>query len=226
MQESNQQSINFLLSTQPNITAAEASVISTFFRDLENYLADDKQELQDIVNTFFRSSFPLVLEYLNPEGKTVSSSYKQCLKTNMDSIKPFGTRPAQLVGIFEQVFEPVRSLFKGLKFGVEVLSLAQQFNFTSGCKNVLLEMKFCSLCQGLSQVKPCHRFCMDTTRNCLISETQLQTKWGKLTDTIFSLAKSIGKSDLENFSNSIYKDLWSAATYVLIQKANIMSEVR
>lgn len=183
-------------------------------------------ELQDIVNTFFRNSFPLVLEYINPLGKTVSNSYKQCLKTNMDSIQPFGKRPAHLVGIFEQVFEPVRNLLSSVKFGKEVLSMAQQFNLTSGCKDVLLQMKFCSLCQGLNTVKPCHSYCMDTVSNCLTSETQLQAEWGSYVDTVFLLTESIGKSDLENFSNSIYKDLWNAATYVLIQKANVLSQVR
>lgn len=189
-------------------------------------MVDDKVELQDIVDTFFRNSFPLVLEYINPAGKTVSNEYKQCLKTNIDSIQPFGKRPAQLVGIFEQVFEPVRNLLGSVKFGIEVLNMAQRFNFTSGCKNVLLQMKFCSMCQGLNKVKPCHRFCMDTVSNCLTSEIKLQAEWGSLIDTVYLLMESIGKSDLENFSNSIYKELWNAATYVLIQKANFMSQVR
>lgn len=189
-------------------------------------MVDDKVELQDIVDTFFRNSFPLVLEYINPAGKTVSNEYKQCLKTNIDSIQPFGNRPAELVGAFEKVFEPVRNLLSGLKFGREVLNMAQKFNFTSGCKDVLLQMKFCSMCQGLDKVKPCNRFCMDTVSNCLTSEIKLQAEWGSLIDSVFLLMESIGKSDLENFSNSIYKELWNAATYLLIQKANFMSQVR
>lgn len=226
MEESNRQSITFLLGKQPNLTADEVIAVSKLFKDLENYLAEDKQELEDIVNAFFRSSFPMLLRYFNPEGKTLSAKYKSCLKDNMDIIKPFGTRPAELLGKFEEVFEPVGSLFKGLKFGVEVLSLAQQFNFTDGCKNGLLEMKFCSLCQGLTQVKPCYEFCMATTRKCLLSEAQLQRKWGQLIDTVLSLAKSVGNSNLENFLNSVHTDLWHAATFMLLQKANLMPQVR
>ena len=225
MEESNRQSITFLLGKQPNLTADEVIAVSKLFKDLENYLAEDKQELEDIVNAFFRSSFPMLLRYFNPEGKTLSAKYKSCLKDNMDIIKPFGTRPAELLGKFEEVFEPVGSLFKGLKFGVEVLSLAQQFNFTDGCKNGLLEMKFCSLCQGLTQVKPCYEFCMATTRKCLLSEAQLQRKWGQLIDTVLSLAKSVGNSNLENFLNSVHTDLWHAATFMLLQKANLMPQV-
>lgn len=225
MEESNRQSITFLLGKQPNLTADEVIAVSKLFKDLENYLAEDKQELEDIVNAFFRSSFPMLLRYFNPEGKTLSAKYKSCLKDNMDIIKPFGTRPAELLGKFEEVFEPVGSLFKGLKFGVEVLSLAQQFNFTDGCKNGLLEMKFCSLCQGLTQVKPCYEFCMDTTRKCLLSEAQLQRKWGQLIDTVLSLAKSVRNSNLENFLNSLHTDLWHAATFMLLQKANFMPQV-
>ena len=226
IREGHRQSALFLLNTQKNLTTAEIHVISTFFMDLQNYVVDDKVELQDIVDTFFRNSFPLVLEYVNPSGKTVSSGYKQCLKTNIDSIQPFGKRPAQLVGIFEQTFEPVHNLLSSLKFGIEVLNMAQKFNFTSGCKNVLLQMKFCSMCQGLDKVKPCFRFCIDTVSNCLISEIELQAEWRSLIDTVVLLMESIGKSELEDFSNSIYKQLWNAATYVLIQKANFMSQVR
>jgi len=225
IREGHRQSALFLLNTQKNLTTAEIDVISTFFMDLQNYVVDDKVELQDIVDTFFRNSFPLVLEYINPAGKTVSSGYKQCLKTNIDSIQPFGKRPAQLVGIFEQTFEPVHNLLSSLKFGIEVLNMAQKFNFTSGCKNVLLQMKFCSMCQGLDKVKPCFRFCIDTVSNCLISEIELQAEWRSLIDTVFLLMESIGKSELEDFTNSIYKQLWNAATYVLIQKANFMSQV-
>ena len=189
-------------------------------------MVDDKVELQDIVDTFFRDSFPLVLERMNPAGKTVSSGYKQCLKTNINSMQPFGKRPAQLVGIFEQIFEPVQSLLSTLKFGIEVLNMAQKFNFTTGCKNVLLQMKFCSMCQGFEKVKPCLRFCIDAVSNCLTSEIQLQAEWGNLFDTVFLLMESIGKSELEDFSNSIYKELWNAAAYVFVQKANVMSQVR
>lgn len=201
-------------------------MISTFFKDLENYLADDKMELQDIVNTFFRDTFPLVLEYVNPAGKTVSNTYKQCLKTNLGSIQPFGRRPAHLVGIIEQVFEPVRKLLSSLKFGIELMNMAQEFNFTQGCKNALLQMKFCSLCQGLHKVKPCYSYCKDVLRKCLTPEIQLQLDWGLYIDNVYSLAQSIGRSDLENFSNSIYKDLWNAAMYVLLQKQSVMTQVR
>ena len=175
IREGHRQSSLFLRNTQKNLTTAETNVISTFFKDLQNYVVDDKVELQDIVNSFFRNSFPLVLERMNPAGKTVSSGYKQCLKTNIDSIQPFGKRPAQLVGIFEQIFEPVQNLLSTLKFGIEVLNMAQKFNFKKKKKNVLLQMKFCSMCQGLDKVKPCLRFCIDVVSNCLTSEIQLQT---------------------------------------------------
>ena len=226
IREGHRQSIIFLLNTQKNLSTAEVQVISTFFKDLENYLVDDKMELEDILNTFFRDSFPLVLEHVNPSGKTVPNSYKQCLKTNVESIQPFGKRPAHLMGIFEQVFQPVRKLFSSLKFGIELMNMAQQFNFTSGCKNVLLQMKFCSLCQGLNKVKPCYSYCKDALRKCLTPEIHLQKEWGSYLDNVDLLAQSIGKSDLENFANSIYKDLWSAAMYVLVQKQNIMTKVR
>ena len=189
-------------------------------------MVDDKVDLQDIVNAFFRDSFPLVLEYINPAGKTISNSYRRCLKTNMESIQPFGKRPAQLVGIYEQAFEPVRQLLNSLKFGVELMNLAQQFNFSSGCKDTLTKMKFCSLCQGVEKIKPCYSYCKDTLRKCLTSEIQLQTEWGLFIENVYLLAESIGKSNLENFSNSIYKDLWSAAMYVLLQKQNVMKQVR
>ena len=226
IREGHRQSALFLVNTQKNLTIAEVQVISTFFKDLENYLVDDKMELEDIVKTFFRDSFPLVLEYTNPAGKTVSNLYKQCLKTNMESIQPFGKRPAHLVGIFEQVFEPVRTLLKSLKFGIELMSMAQQFNFTSGCKNSLLQMKFCSLCQGVNKVKPCYSYCKDILKKCLEPEFQLQKEWGLFIDNVYSLAQSIGTSELENFSNSIYKDLWSAAMHVLLQKQSVMTQVR
>jgi len=226
IQEGQRHSALFLHNTQKNLTTSETNVLSTFFKDLQNYVVDDKVELQDIVDTFFRNSFPLVLERMNPAGKTVSSGYKQCLKTNIDSIQPFGKRPAQLVGIFEQIFEPVHHLLSTLKFGIEVFNMAQKFNFTPGCKNVLLQMKFCSMCQGLDKVKPCLRFCIDTVTNCLTSEIELQSEWKSLIDTVLLLMESIGKSELEDFSNSIYKELWNAAAYVIVQKADVMRKVR
>lgn len=225
IRESHRQSALFFLKSQKNLTNAEVQVISTFFKDLENYVVDDQVDLEDIVNTFFRDSFPLVLEYANPSGKTVSNLYKQCLKTNMKSIQPFGKRPAQLVGIFEQVFEPVRSLLNSFKFSVEVMNMAQQFNFTSGCKNVLLQMKFCSLCQGVENVKPCYSYCKDALRECMRPEVKLQKKWSLYINNVYLLAQSIGASDLENFANSIYKDLWSAAMHLLLQKQNVMKQV-
>lgn len=225
IREGDRQSSLFILNTQKkNLTTDEVQVLSTFFKHLENYLVDDTMQLEDIVNTFFRDSFPLVLEHAIERG--VSNLYKQCLKTNMESIQPFGNRPAQLVGIFEEVFEPVRKLLSSFKFAIEVMNMAQQFNFSSGCKNLLLEMKFCSLCQGLHRVKPCYGYCNDALKECLIAEIKLQSLWGSYIDNIYSLTHSIGMSDLENFSNSIYKDLWEAAMHVLLQKDNIMAQVR
>ena len=227
IREGRRQSSLFLLQMQKNLTAAEMDVISKFFKDLENYMVDEKAELKDIiVNSFFRDSFPLLLEYINPQGKTISNLYVECLKTNMVTIQPFGKRPAELVEISKQVFEPVRKLLSSLKFAMEVLSMVQNFNFTSGCKNNLLKMKFCPLCQGHSAVvKPCHSLCMDTLRNCLTSEFQLQEKWETFINAVSLLAGVIGQSNLENFSNTIYKNLWNAAMHVFIEKASVMKKV-
>ena len=208
-----------------NLTTDEVQVISTFFKHLENYLVDDKMQLEDIVNKFFRDSFPLVLDYANLSEKPLAHSYKQCLKTNMESIQPFGNRPAQLVGIFEDVFDPVRKLLSSFKFALEVMNTAQQFNFSTGCKDLLLEMKFCSSCQGFHKVKPCYGYCNDTLRRCLIPEIKLQSMWGSFIYKVNSLAGSIGMSDLENFVNSIYKDLWNAALYVIYQKDHVIAKV-
>lgn len=225
VREAHRQTAIFLLNTQKNLTMAEVTVISTFFKDLENYVVDDKMDLQDIVNTFFRDSFPLVLDYVNPPGKTVADTYRQCLKTNMETIQPFGKRPAHLVGIYEQIFQPVRELLSSLKFAIELMNKAQQFNFTSGCKKTLLQMEFCSLCQGFDKVMPCYSYCKEALRRCLSSEILLQTKWSKFIENVYLLSESIAKSNLENLSNRIYKDLWDAAMFVLIQKHSVMKQV-
>ena len=226
MHEGQRQSSLFLRSTRnKNLTTDEVQVISTFFEHLQNYLVDDKIQLEDIVNNFFRDSFPLVLDYANPSEKPLSRSYKQCLKTNMESIQPFGNRPAQLVGIFEDAFDPARKLLSSFKFAIEVMNTAQQFNFSTGCKNLLLEMKFCSLCQGLHKVKPCYGYCNEALRKCLIPEIKLQSMWGSFIYRVNLLAQSISKSDLENFVNSICKDLWNAAMYVIYQKDNVVTKV-
>lgn len=225
MEEGNRQSISFLMGKQPNLTAKEVSAVSTLFQDLENYFADDKEDLEEIVNKFLRNSFSMLFKYLKPGGNTLSAKYRQCLKDNIDKIKPFGTHPAALVGRFERVFEPVRGLFKGLKFGVQIMHMAQHFNITEECRNGLVEMKFCSLCQGLTQVKPCYGFCMDITRNCLLSEIQLQSKWRQFTEIVQLLMERVGNSELENYLTSIHKDFWVAAEYMLSQEANLTPQV-
>lgn len=226
MREGHRQSSLFLRSARnKSLTTDEVQVISTFFEHLQNYLVDNKIQLEDIVNNFFRDSFPLVLDYANLSEKPLSRSYKQCLKTNMESIQPFGNHPAKLVGIFEDAFDPARKLLSSFKFATEVMNAAQQFNFSTGCKNLLLEMKFCSLCQGLHKVKPCYSYCNEALRKCLIPEIKLQSIWGSFIARVNLLAHSIGKSDLENFVNSIYKDLWRAALYVIYQKDDVVTKV-
>ncbi|XP_028627749.1 glypican-5 [Grammomys surdaster] len=186
--------------TYRNMALEAAASIQEFFTDVGLYLFGADVNLEEFVNRFFDSLFPLVYNHLINPGVTDSSlQYSECIRMARQDVSPFGNIPKRVMGQMGRSLLPGRTFLQALNLGIEVINTTDHIHFSKECSRALLKMQYCPHCQSLMLSKPCMGYCLNVIRGCLAHMTELNPHWHAYIRSLEELSDAMhGTYDVEH----------------------------
>ncbi|CAK6965889.1 glypican-5a [Scomber scombrus] len=173
--------------------------VRELFTDISLFLLGSELNVDDLVQRFFDSLFPLVYNHLiNPGLSDISSGYAECVRSSSRDVRPFGGAPSLLADQIARSGVSGKLLLQALHLGIEVINTTDHLQLSRECRRALLKMHYCPHCQGLTQSKPCMGYCLNVMRGCLASMAEIDTHWREFVRSLEGLsARMHGPHDLE-----------------------------
>ncbi|XP_030315144.1 glypican-5 [Calypte anna] len=181
--------------------AAEATTrVQEFFTDVGLFLFGTDISIEEFVNRFFDSLFPVVYNYvINPGLTDISLEYAECLRMARRDIRPFGNVPKKAIGQMGRSLIPSRTFLQALNLGIEVINTTDHLHFSKDCSRALLRMQYCPHCQGLTLSKPCMGYCLNVIRGCLANMAEVDLPWRGYIQSLEELSSTMaGTYDIEH----------------------------
>ncbi|XP_036397168.1 glypican-5a isoform X1 [Megalops cyprinoides] len=190
---------SLLLSTYRNMAGDASGPVQELFTDIGLFVLGSELSVEDFVDRFFDSLFPLVYNHLiNPGLTDIALDYAECVRSGRREIRPFGSIPKQLAGQIRGSVLPGRVFLQALNLGIEVINTTDHLQYSKECKRALLKMQFCPHCQGLTRSKPCMGYCLNVMRGCLASMAEIDAHWREFIFSLEEVSNSMhGTYDLE-----------------------------
>ncbi|NXD27483.1 GPC5 protein, partial [Spelaeornis formosus] len=197
--------------------AAEATVhVQEFFTDVGLFLFGSDVSIEEFVNRFFDTLFPVVYNHVISPGPTgVSLEYAECLRVVRRDIRPFGSIPQKAIGLMGRSLLPSRTFMQALNLGIEVINTTDHLHFSKDCSRALLRMQYCPHCQGLMLTKPCMGYCLNIIRGCLADIAEVDLHWRGYIQSLEELLGALSGSHsiehvLLNFHSLVHDALGQA----------------
>ncbi|XP_034536534.1 glypican-5a isoform X2 [Notolabrus celidotus] len=173
--------------------------VQELFTDIGLFLLGSELNVDELVQRFFDSLFPLVYSHLiNPGLSDISSGYAECVRQSRRDVRPFGAAPSLLADQIARSGVSGKLLLQALHLGIEVINTTDHLQLSRECRRALLKMHYCPHCQGLTQAKPCMGYCLNVMRGCLASMAEIDTHWREFVRSLEGLsARMQGLQDLE-----------------------------
>ncbi|XP_042538596.1 glypican-5 [Dipodomys spectabilis] len=186
--------------TYRNMALEVVVSIQEFFTDVGLYLFGADVNLEEFVNRFFDSLFPLVYNHLiNPSVTESSLEDSECLRMARREVSPFGNVPKRVMGQMGRSLLPSRTFLQALNLAIEVINTTDHLHFSRECSRALLKMQYCPHCQGLSLSKPCMGYCLNVARGCLAHVAELNPHWHAYIRSLEELSDAMhGTYDVEH----------------------------
>ncbi|XP_004577691.3 glypican-5 [Ochotona princeps] len=177
-----------------------AASVQEFFTDVGLYVFGVDVNLEEFVNRFFDSLFPLVYNHLiNPDVTDSSLEYSECIRMACREVSPFGNIPKRVMGQMGRSLLPSRTFLQALNLGIEVINTTDHLRFSKECSKALLKMQYCPHCQGLTVSKPCMGYCLNVVRGCLANMAELNPHWHAYIRSLEELSDAMrGAYDIEH----------------------------
>jgi len=194
-------------------------LVNNLFDQIEASIHNEKINFTSIVLQFFKDSFPPLFNYGTSQSKTFSNQYEKCLKDNANYRQLYGANIDRSAEDLRKIMTPIQSFVRGLNLAEKSLESATKLNFTLGCSRILLQMTYCSKCNGVDDaMKPCESYCVDVLKNCLVtSQGKLQRQWDLFYRAMESLAKGLATSMVKERLFRVYNLLSSAVIMLMHQ---------
>lgn len=201
-----------------NLSRIGGPLVRNVFDQLEDSIQNHKINFTSVVLQFLRDSFPPLFQYGTGEANRYSKQFEKCLKDKLNFKQIYGANPYKIAVDIEKIIKPMQMFLKGLAFSEKSISEAKQLYFTKGCSKILLQMSYCSLCDGEdSSIKPCEAYCIDVLKNCLVTSGKLQKQWSLLYDAMDNLALGLSTHNVQEKLFHIYSRLSMAVIQVMPQ---------
>ncbi|XP_020491577.1 glypican-5a [Labrus bergylta] len=182
-------------------TMADRAVgpVQELFTDIGLFLLGSELNVDDLVQRFFDSLFPLVYNHLiNPGLSDISLGYAECVRLSRRDVRPFGAAPGLLADQIARSGVSGKLLLQALHLGIEVINTTDHLQLSRECRRALLKMHYCPHCQGLTQAKPCMGYCLNVMRGCLASMAEIDAHWREFVRSLEGLSTRMqGPQDLE-----------------------------
>ncbi|CAG5857475.1 unnamed protein product [Menidia menidia] len=204
---------NAILQVSYQKLAVEAAgPVGELFTDIGLFLLGSELNVDEFVQRFFDSLFPLVYNhFLNPDLPEISSGYSECVRSLSRDLRPFGGAPGLLADQVARSGVSGRLLLQALHLGIEVINTTDHLQLSRECRRALLKMHYCPHCQGLTQSMPCMGYCLNVMRGCLASVAEIDPHWREFVRSLEGLsARMHGAQDLEQVLLGVHMLLHNA----------------
>ncbi|KAM9373665.1 glypican-3 [Phaethornis superciliosus] len=190
--------------------------VGELFTDVSLYILGSDISVNDMINEFFDSLFPLVYSHLiNPGFPDPSVEMTECLRAARRDLKVFGNYPKVMMTQVSKSLQATRVFLQALNLGIEVINTTDHLKFSKDCGRALLKMWYCSHCQGLLLVKPCASFCSVVMQGCLAGVMEIDNHWREYIGSLEGLTKGMhGIYDMEHVLLSLFSLVRDAIIYV------------
>ena len=187
-------------------------------------MAAKNLHVQNETARFFRNFYPVVYQHMVSKKKH-PEEYSDCLKDNVLVISPFKDIPQELTTVLIKKLLAVQRFLRSLQTIRNILRAIDNIELSHECTSALVRMRYCSLCDGFSGVKPCLNYCVNVVSQCLEPYNRVERKWSsfieKLDNLRDPLAKSLDASDMfSSFQESLSESISHAS------HSNVAAKVR
>lgn len=122
--------------------------VRELFTDISLFLLGSEFNVDDLVQRFFDSLFPLVYNHLiNPGLSDISPGYAECVRSSSRDVRPFGGAPNLLADQIARSGVSGKLLLQALHLGIEVINTTDHLQLSRECRRSLLKMHYCPHCQ-------------------------------------------------------------------------------
>uniref|UniRef100_A0A8V0Z2B7 Glypican-3 n=1 Tax=Gallus gallus TaxID=9031 RepID=A0A8V0Z2B7_CHICK len=190
--------------------------VGELFTDVSLYILGSDISVNDMINEFFDSLFPLVYSHLiNPGFPDPSVEMTECLRAARRDLKAFGNYPKMMMTQVSKSLQATRVFLQALNLGIEVINTTDHLKLSKECGRALLKMWYCSHCQGLLLAKPCAGYCGAVTYGCLAGVGEIDRHWRDYISSLEGLTKGMrGVYDMEHVLLNLFSLVRDAVIYV------------
>ncbi|XP_057260879.1 glypican-3 isoform X1 [Pezoporus wallicus] len=190
--------------------------VGELFTDVSLYILGSDLSVNDMINEFFDSLFPLVYSHLlNPGFPEPSVEMAECLRAARRDLKVFGNYPKMMMTQVSKSLQATRAFLQALNLGIEVINTTDHLKFSKDCGRALLKMWYCSHCQGLLLAKPCATYCAMVMQGCLAGVIEIDNHWREYIRALEGLTKGMhGIYDMEHVLLNLFSLVRDAIIYV------------
>ncbi|KAM4665208.1 glypican-3 [Discoglossus pictus] len=200
----------------PNMASSTAKFVSEIFTDISLYVLGSDISVNDMVNEFFDSLFPILyIQYLNT-GVQESVDNVECLRIARRDTSAFGQYPKTIMTQVSKSLQASRVFLQALNLGIEVINTTDYLKFNKDCGRTLLKMWYCSHCQGLLLARPCSGYCGAVMRGCLANVAEIDSHWNEYIISLERLTKEMhGIYDMEHVLLNLFSLIHNAVGHVI-----------
>ncbi|XP_009997994.1 PREDICTED: glypican-3 [Chaetura pelagica] len=190
--------------------------VGELFTDVSLYILGSDISVNDMINEFFDSLFPLVYSHLmNPGFPEPSLEMTECLRAARRDLKAFGNYPKVMMTQVSKSLQATRVFLQALNLGIEVINTTDHLKFSKDCGRALLKLWYCPHCQGLLLAKPCATSCSLVMQGCLAGALEIDQHWREYLGGLEGLAKGMrGIYDMEHVLLSLFSQVREAVVHV------------
>ncbi|XP_053332618.1 glypican-5a [Clarias gariepinus] len=211
-----------------DLASRASSAVSELFTDVGLFLMGAELNLEYTVHRFFHALFPLVYDQLEEPGvPPLDPVYRECVRSVGHHRAVFANATKHLALLLYQASLAERVFQQSLHLAVEVINTTDHARPSRECRRALMRMRYCPLCQALTDSKPCMGYCLNVLRGCLASLAEVDTHWQDFVRSLEALAARMqeGKG-LEHVLTLIPPLITDAVSYARKNAARITSQVR
>ncbi|CAL1281084.1 unnamed protein product [Larinioides sclopetarius] len=216
------------LDVYQSIEAQSRVPLGQLFADLLAYMSGKDVDLEERVNSFFDSFFPVAYHHsVNSNQKDFSETFKECLRDAQVEIRPFGDLSEKIASQISRSFEAARTFLEALQLGLEVINTTEHMDFGPECSEAFVRLTYCPQCQGFLQTKPCAGLCLNVVRGCLASVSELDDSWSEYVSALERLTSGmVGIYNIEHVLSTLDTKVSETVSYLMANSAEITKRVK
>ncbi|KAK3510950.1 hypothetical protein QTP70_027814 [Hemibagrus guttatus] len=205
-----------------------SSPLAELFTDVGLFVLGAELNLEEAAHRFFHTLFPLVYEqFVEPSMSPFDPVYQECVQLVGRRAAAYGIAPTRLALLVSHASLAERTFLQAMHLAVEVINTTDHAQPSRDCRHALMRMRYCPLCQGLADSKPCMGYCLNVLRGCLAGLAEVDAHWQEFVRSLEALATRMHDgNELEHVLSSIPPLITEAVDFASRNAARLSSQGR